>query len=400
MIKDAITIQSELKKEQKNRTDMTVNDGYKLKQIIKEIVEELNLEFNNYSYKCSIGQGRLSETPWITISNPEASTSTSTGYYIVILFDATSDSICIGLELAAEQFTKKYGPNKKTIAKIAEAASLFRGLLDDDHFIKNFSVTNPVLGYTRRAKEYAAGLIAAKMYRKSELHLENIIGDINMLIRSYELLHKNKVGGLSVLNIINEYKKNVNYSSEELIEKVQKKYFKEINYETIPFIDGKNNTNQHQVANEKSVIPIARSANKSRRDQQEKTGDHGENIVVNFEKNRLIKEGREDLAKKVEKLTTDGTGYDVLSYNSDGKERLIEVKSTTSNRNRVTFMISNNELVQSKKLNNWYLYLVTNVGDIKPSIYYFYKPFGDKKNQNSLFNPIANSYKVTVNLKN
>lgn len=60
-------------------------------------------------------------------------------------------------------------------------------------------------------------------------------------------------------------------------------------------------------------------------------GRMGEQFVVELEKGRLAAEGREDLAGRVEwisKSRGDGIGFDVLSYNGDESERLIEVKTT------------------------------------------------------------------------
>jgi len=61
-------------------------------------------------------------------------------------------------------------------------------------------------------------------------------------------------------------------------------------------------------------------------------GRAGEELVVKFEQYRLSQEGLEKLAAKVEhvsKTQGDGLGFDVLSFDTDGNERFIEVKTTT-----------------------------------------------------------------------
>ncbi len=61
-------------------------------------------------------------------------------------------------------------------------------------------------------------------------------------------------------------------------------------------------------------------------------GRAGEELVLNFEKYRLSKAGHENLAAKVEhvaKTQGDGLGFDILSFNEEGNERFIEVKTTT-----------------------------------------------------------------------
>src|ERR1051326_3070910 len=60
------------------------------------------------------------------------------------------------------------------------------------------------------------------------------------------------------------------------------------------------------------------------------TGDQGEDVVFMAEQRELIRSGRPDLAKKVRAICKedDGAGYDILSFELDGEEKQIEVKST------------------------------------------------------------------------
>ena len=77
----------------------------------------------------------------------------------------------------------------------------------------------------------------------------------------------------------------------------------------------------------------------------------GEEFVVQFEHWRLNQFGQKRLADRVEyvsKTKGDGLGYDVLSFDADGRERYIEVK-TTSFGKETAFFVSNNELAFSKQ---------------------------------------------------
>lgn len=85
--------------------------------------------------------------------------------------------------------------------------------------------------------------------------------------------------------------------------------------------------------------PAARDA------RNRKLGEQGEAIVFEHERRRLAAEGRADLASKVEwtsKERGDGAGYDIRSFFPDGRERLIEVK-TTAGIASTPFFISENE---------------------------------------------------------
>jgi hypothetical protein len=85
--------------------------------------------------------------------------------------------------------------------------------------------------------------------------------------------------------------------------------------------------------------PAARDA------RNRKLGRLGEELVFQHERRRLIRGEREDLARKLEWTSDvhgDGAGYDIHSFELDGKDRLIEVK-TTNGSARTPFFLSENE---------------------------------------------------------
>lgn len=97
--------------------------------------------------------------------------------------------------------------------------------------------------------------------------------------------------------------------------------------------------------------------------ESERLGKMGEEFVVSYEQQRLTNAGRPDLAEKVERISEtrgDGAGYDVLSFEEDGTERYIEVKTTNSGKN-YPFYISANELDFSGDFSDsYYLYRIFN----------------------------------------
>ncbi len=75
----------------------------------------------------------------------------------------------------------------------------------------------------------------------------------------------------------------------------------------------------------------------------------GEEFILQLEHQRLWDAGRRRLADRVEhvaKTRGDGLGYDIVSYETDGRERLIEVK-TTSFGSMTPFYASRREVVVS-----------------------------------------------------
>ncbi len=74
-------------------------------------------------------------------------------------------------------------------------------------------------------------------------------------------------------------------------------------------------------------------------------GKAGESFVVDLERRCLTEVGRTDPARKVRWVAVedgDGAGYDVLSFDDAGHQRLIEVK-TTNGPARTPFYLSRNE---------------------------------------------------------
>ena len=80
-------------------------------------------------------------------------------------------------------------------------------------------------------------------------------------------------------------------------------------------------------------------------------GRAGEELVVNYERARLIHAGKGKLADRVEHVAVtqgDGLGFDVRSFEADGGDRLIEVKTTTYGK-YVPFFVTRNELQVSRE---------------------------------------------------
>ena len=81
-------------------------------------------------------------------------------------------------------------------------------------------------------------------------------------------------------------------------------------------------------------------------DRAKEIGLAGEDMIMETERKRLRDAGKPGLAKKiihVSKEWGDGAGYDILSYNADGSEILIEVKTTLKDKS-TGFIITANEL--------------------------------------------------------
>lgn len=87
----------------------------------------------------------------------------------------------------------------------------------------------------------------------------------------------------------------------------------------------------------------------------------GEELVIKFEKARLISLNLEKFADRIEHVSVekgDGAGFDIRSFDVSGKDLFIEVK-TTRFRKEAPFFISSNEVSFSRsKADNYALYRV------------------------------------------
>jgi hypothetical protein len=85
-------------------------------------------------------------------------------------------------------------------------------------------------------------------------------------------------------------------------------------------------------------------------------GVAGERFVINFERARLVFAGRESLAAKIEHTALvkgDHEGYDILSFDESGAERLVEAK-TTKYGLETPFFVSRNEVATSERHSHEY----------------------------------------------
>ncbi len=90
-------------------------------------------------------------------------------------------------------------------------------------------------------------------------------------------------------------------------------------------------------------------------------GEQGESLVIEYEKWRLKKEGKEKLANGIEWVSKeygDGAGFDILSKNINGTDRYIEVKTTKLGKYTPIYFTRNELKFSKKNSENFHLYRV------------------------------------------
>lgn len=105
-----------------------------------------------------------------------------------------------------------------------------------------------------------------------------------------------------------------------------------------------------------AALPYTPNFSAARRDylaqeaRNRSLGTAGELFVLDLEVRRLHSAGKKALSERVEHVSLsqgDGPGFDILSFEESGRERLIEVKTTAFGK-LTPFYISRNELARSQ----------------------------------------------------
>jgi hypothetical protein len=90
-------------------------------------------------------------------------------------------------------------------------------------------------------------------------------------------------------------------------------------------------------------------------------GAAGELFALGYERARLLAAGQDRLADRIEHISStrgDGDGFDILSYEESGRERLIEVKTTKYGAQTPFFVSANEVKVSEREAARYHLYRV------------------------------------------
>jgi hypothetical protein len=87
-------------------------------------------------------------------------------------------------------------------------------------------------------------------------------------------------------------------------------------------------------------------------------GRAGEELVLDFEHQRLWRAGQKALAERIVHVSNqaDGHGYDILSFENDGRERLVEVKTTRFGALTPFFASKNEVEISDERSGEYHVY--------------------------------------------
>lgn len=338
---------------------------------IPNYIEDI-LDDNTYVIKGSCGASNKADVPWIGVFNKNITVTAQKGIYIVYLFKADMSGFYLCLGQGVTNF-EKYKENKNEyMSKVTE---YFKNMTQTVSFSKEGI---DLMSRTEKGKGYAKVNVLSKYYSKDKLDQYNLKEDLTEMVKIYEQIYNdmNQLPYDEVIeNIIgNAYGESVKVQNAiELInnvleddEKIQerKHELKEIE---VPKVKKR----IYKTISERKISKID-YIKKTKKDA--KTGLSGEELVLAYEKDKMIKRNRSDLVEKIDWVSTydDSRGYDILSFDFDesGKEYkiYIEVKTTTEGEKNSFFVTVNELKKMNKEKEKYWIYRIGKVN--KEPVFY------------------------------
>ena len=321
------------------------------------------LDNKKYTIKSSLGEGNTAAIPWLCIMHKQVTDSVTERFYVAYLFSRNAKKVFLSIGIGATQFSRIYGESMtKCVPKINDAKEQFKNTFlhlapnnsNEEMDLFDMSDTNFIrseLSQSPRFKiaAYEAGCFFTKSYTLDDsLDETELQNDLKEYIRAYEKIIDDPRSIPLIDNL-----------AEIVLDEDDQKSSEDFDYEipeyepTIKEAKEKVYSPKKSKNNKKNIIPTKPS---------KRVGRAGEEHVYNFEYKKLMDQGREDLAKQIVKQYEDLSffpGYDIKSFNEDGEEIYIEVKSTVS-KGKDYFEISDNEVLAAKSLkDSYFIYQVT-----------------------------------------
>jgi hypothetical protein len=306
-----------------------------------------------YKVEGSTGRGNVTPAPWIAILDRTITESAQTGYYPVYLFTTDFRELYLSIALGVTAFERIHGKNAAMVAAIEAAAAAYLQTIPTS-VDRTGLISGPIevdsSGENSLHKGYGHSNIVAIRYSIDALPEDEVLQrDFERILSIYDSI-RTVAGGSDELEDI------ANDAAPEVVQ-----------ITGLPFT-----AREHKKPGETGT-----HAHDRRNKAAKKVGDRGEEIVVRYEQTRLTDAGRPDLAQRVKWLAKLGEqpGWDVLSFETDGAERRIEVKATTG-KTMIALELTANEWksAQESPAGRYWLYLVTKTMSKKPQVEFMQDP--------------------------
>ena len=351
--------------------------------LIHQIPMQINMLFpmrRDLLVSGSCGIGQKTDYPWVAVFNKNITSSAKRGLYIVYLFKKDMSGFYLTLNQGITYFAETF--KRKKYENARKVANYFKDEIGDDYFDKgdiDLGGTTGTLGFG-----YQETNIISKYYKKGSYSDKMLEQDLLKMLAIYDEL----AGVLGEDNY--DYNKAINKvvfnyddsfeTAEEAIDNIKRAIASPTDLNvvrTLRYVEPKEKrTKKYSKIRTGAPVKKIDYIEKAKADME--VGQLGEMLALQFERERLIREGFNDLADKVRRVSvvSDAFGYDIISYQLIGlkmEEVFIEVKTTT-NRLDVDFPVSKNEVLTSnEKKGRYCIFRIYDAKSVTPS---FYKVFG------------------------
>lgn len=320
---------------------------------VPDVLRRLSLDKNLLKFEGSAGKGNMTPAPWMAVYHTDITSSATDGFYVVYLLSLSMKRLVLEIGLGATQFEKRFGAGRKMLAKVEEGAGLVRHT--SDYLLPKVLSPKTIHRISKEPVKLLDGMRSSKHEAYERCSIYSL---------SYDL-----AGAIDDLSFENDYKEILSLYCEmvasPMVPEVEDLPWtditrtpKEEHIETSSFVPLKPKTAKNAGSSASSIRKYSK--------QSDKVGREGERIVFDLEKKKLIDLGRPDLAKKViwhRDYAKDRTpGWDITSFDDNGKKIYIEVKATVANSISSIQLTSNEWEVAAKPgiSNRYQIYLVTN----------------------------------------
>lgn len=305
--------------------------------------------------KGSTGAGYITAAPWIAVFDRRLTTSATAGYYIVYLFSTDLSAVTLSLAFGTTQFEEQFGNPSAAFPRMRFAATRLQQMFA--HLIPT-SLSRGSINLSaepRQRLHYAyeqSAILSYAPYRIDNLPEEpQLVKDLEQLARIYSEIVSDPMEA-TVEHLVEAVVEPAPY-----VETIEVRDF-EPRTPTRTRGSGNNSNSQR---NRQRYSPESR-----------KVGDAGENVVINYERERLTKLGRQDLANRVRwhAQELEFVGWDVTSFDNDGNEIFIEVKSSAGKTvSSVTLTVNEWQTANNvRRRDRYFIYIVTDALSAAPRI--------------------------------
>ena len=348
---------------------------------IKNILGTITKNSNHQDYikiKATKGLANIPYAPWIGARDVRLADKQSEGYSLVYLYSVDLKRVYLSIAFGTGQFIEVFKPKKEAYQKMRKAASRIQKVFENDLNIQNLILDPIDLAATPkefRQEGYEQSAIFSLSYEINNLPDDiKLLEDYKKMLDFYVDIFESPLTP-SIDSLVNAV-------ADPLRLEDTKVKIKDFEYRSPKKTKGKK-TNNKKV-----------KAKKRRSDRSAFIGRKGEKIVFDFEKEKLKKINLNNLSEKVRwhAELNEKPGYDITSFDDNGDEIFIEVKSS-SGKTINDVDLTKNEIMSmfnKKTKEKFYIYLVTNALT-KPEIEVIKNP-SERLKDIANFNKILNLF--------